>query len=189
MEGLEMVGEARDGKAAVRMCKQLEPDIILMDLIMPEVDGISAITEILEQRPDVKIIALTSFQEEDLVHKALKAGAISYLTKDTGAGELEKAIRAAYEGKSTLSPEAARALINKERNPDTGFKLGEDLTAREREVLALLVEGLNNPDIAEKLFISRATVSIHVSNILSKLGASNRVEATALALRHHLVDG
>ena len=187
MDGMEMAGEAADGESAVRLCEELKPDVVLMDLMMPGMDGVEAITVISERWPDIRVVALTSFQEEDLVHRALKAGAISYLTKDTGAEDLEKAIRSAFEGNPTLSPEAARALINKERKPDAGFQLGDDLTPREREVLVLMTEGLNNPEIAGKLFISRATVSIHVSSILSKLGAVNRVEATSLALRNHLV--
>ena len=188
IEDLEMVGEAAGGEAALQKCEQLSPDVVLMDLIMPGVDGVSAIRSIRQRWPQIQVIALTSFSEEDLVKEALQAGALSYLLKDVTATELAKAIRSAYAGRSTLAPEATQALIQSATKSEDDYVPGGDLTPREHEVLALMVEGLNNPEIAERLVISRATATVHVSNILSKLGVSNRVEAVTLALRHKLVN-
>ena len=187
MDDLELVGEAKDGVDALRRCEHSPPDVIPMDQVMPVMDGPTAIREIRKRWTEIQIIALTSFQEEDLVHQALQAGAISYLLKDVGADELEAAIRAAHAGKPTLAPEAAQALIRAASSPDKGATAGHDLPPRELEVLALIVEGLSDPEIPERLTISRATASVHVSNILAKLGVSNRTEATALAVRHSLV--
>ena len=182
---LELVGEARDGQQALHLCERLEPDVILMDLVMPKLDGVAATRAIRERWPHVQIIALTSFKDKDMVHDALRAGAISYLLKDVSVDELADAIRAAHAGRPTLAPEAAQVLIQATRA--AAEDLGHDLTPREREVLGLMVDGLNNPQIAERLVISVTTVRSHVSNIFSKLGVSNRAEAIALALRNKLV--
>jgi len=182
--GLEEMGVAANGAEAIRFCEEAPPDVILMDLVMPEIGGVEAIRRIKERKPHIKIIAMTSFQEEELVRQAFEAGAISFLMKDVSLEDLEAAIRSAYEGRPTLSPEAAKVLIQ-QTTTGTGPKFG--LTSREQQVLALIVQGFNNPEIADRLVISRATASVHVSNILSKLGVSNRVEATTLALRHKLV--
>lgn len=181
---IELVGEARDGQEAVEMCEKLEPDVILMDLIMPELDGAAATRIIHKQWPQVQVIALTSFQEKNLVQDALQAGAISYLLKNVSGSDLAEAIRAACAGRSTLAPEAVQALI---QPADPKLALSHNLTRREREVLALLVKGMSNTEIGERLCISRSTVKVHVSNILSKLGVSNRREAAVLAIQHKLV--
>lgn len=182
---MDSVGEAQNGVEAVEFCATHEVDVVLMDMVMPLMDGSEATRRILALGKPVKIIVLTSFHEQDLVQQALKAGAISYLLKNVGAEELAVAIRAAHAGLSTLAPEATEALIRATRQgPGVGF----DLTAREREVLALLVDGLSNLEISEQLSIGMATVKYHLTNIFTKLGAKNRVEATTIALEHNLVD-
>ncbi|HEX3050822.1 MAG TPA: response regulator transcription factor [Aggregatilineaceae bacterium] len=185
-DDLVLVGIAASGEDAVRLCNELKPDVILMDLIMPgEMDGIAAMRAIRVQTPDAKVIALTSFKDKALVQEALQAGAIGYLLKNVSIDQLADAIRAAYYGKSTLAPEATQVLIEAATQPPPP---GHDLTQREYEVLALMVEGLNNRQIAEVLTISRSTVKNHVSNILSKLGVSSRTEAVALTVQHHLIN-
>lgn len=183
-DDLELAGEARDGEEAVRVCTQTQPDVILMDLVMLGMDGAAATQAVRQCCPHTQVVILTSFNEEGLVQKALQAGAIGYLLKDVEADELAGAIRAAHAGRPTLAPEATQALINAAGQlPKPGY----DLSEREREVLALIIKGLNNVEIAERLIISRSTVKYHVSGILSKLGVANRAEAVALAVQNHLV--
>ena len=154
-----------------------------MDMLMPDMDGAAAIKLIRKQSPSIQVIALTSFKEEVIVQSALQAGAIGYLLKDVTADELARAIRAAHAGRATLSPEAAQVLVEAASQPPSP---GIDLTERERDVLALVIEGLNNTQIAGSLTISPSTVKSHVSNILAKLGVASRTEAVTLALRNNI---
>jgi len=183
-DDLQLAGEAESGAAAIQLCGEIVPDVVLMDMVMPDMDGATATRAIRQQFPQVQVIALTSFKEGDLVKNALQAGAIGYLLKDLSADELAQAIRAAHAGRATLSPEAAQALIE---TANQSLEPGLALTEREREVLALMVEGLNNTQIAARLSVSPSTIKSHVSNILAKLGVASRTEAVSLALRHHIV--
>jgi NarL family two-component system response regulator LiaR len=184
-DDLELVGEASDGEQALAMFDRAQPDVVLMDLKMPRMDGVAATRALLKRDPDVRVIALTSFKEEKLIQRAMDAGAIGYLLKDIGADELAEAIRAAHRGEPTLASEAAWVLFKASRQRQ---ELGDDLTKREREVLRLLVDGLTNPEIADELFISQSTVKSHVSHILSKLDVATRTEAVSLALQQGLID-
>ena len=183
-DDLELVGEAKNGYEAVNLCRENQPDVILMDLMMPEMDGIAATRAILADYPEIKIIAMTSFEEEELVQGVLAAGAISYLIKNVTSDDLAKAIRDAVSGKPTLSPEAARVLIQATRPTKQPLF---DLTEREQEVLNLVVQGQSNQQIADALVISVATVKAHISSILSKLQVSSRAEAIAYAIKNKLV--
>lgn len=183
-DDMEVVAEAGNGQMAVDMVKQTITDVVLMDMIMPRMDGISATREIRKVAPLTQVIMLTSFSEENGVQDALKAGAIGYLMKNVSGDELANAIRRAAEGQSTLAPEAAQALIRATTRPPA---LGNDLTEREREVLSHMTEGLNNREIAERLIISSSTVKNHVSSILDKLGTTSRTHAVALALENHIL--
>lgn len=184
-DDLELVAEARSGQEALSLCQKYEPDVILMDLVMPDMDGPTTTRSILSRYPNITVIALTSYHDDQLVQEALRAGATSYLLKYVTAEELANAIRKANAGQPTLSAEAARALISAATQPP---KPGFDLTAREREVLKHMVAGRTNPEIAYQLTISNSTVKYHVSSILSKLGVSSRTEAVSLALQNNLVD-
>ena len=181
---LELVAEASDGHEAVRMCDLYQPDVILMDLMMPGMDGITATREIHQKHPQVKIIALTSFSEQNMVQGAMLAGVTGYLQKNVTAAELGNAIRSAHAGRITLSPEAAQALA---QSVTQSHLPGNELTERERDVLRCMVEGMNNNTIAEKLVVSLGTVKFHISNIFQKLGAGSRVEAVKMAIEQKIV--
>jgi two-component system, NarL family, response regulator LiaR len=183
---LELVGEAADGETGVELCGSILPDVVLMDMVMPDMDGVTATRLIRQRFPSVQVIALTSFTEKGLVQSALQAGAIGYLLKDVSAEELARAINAAHAGQGTLSPGVVQAIIHDDdaQPPPPGH----DLTEREHEVLVLLVAGLNNSEIAEKLVVSPSTIKSHVSNILTKFGVTSRTEAAAIAVRQRLVE-
>jgi NarL family two-component system response regulator LiaR len=184
-DDLELVGEGCSGKEAIALCAEAEPDVILMDMVMPEMDGAKTTEMIRERFPRVQVIALTSFQEQDLIERALQAGAIGYLLKNVSAEDLARAIREAHAGRSTLAPEATQVLVQATRRRSDQQEYG--LTDREQEVLALMVEGLSNAEIAERLVITVATVKFHVRGILGKLGVNSRTEAIALAWQQKLV--
>lgn len=184
MPDIEVAGEASSGEMGLALCHQLKPDVVLMDLIMPGMDGITAIRLIKDAHPEIQIVTLTSFQEKEMIQESLKAGAISYLIKNVGAAELQNTIRMAYQGKSILAPEAIQVLVS--TVTDTAH-VGDDLTGREMEVLFLMTNGLSNDQIAAELIVSRNTIRYHVRNILSKLEATNRTEAVSIAVKKGLI--
>jgi NarL family two-component system response regulator LiaR len=181
---LELVGEAADGAEAVQLSALHRPDVVLMDLMMPGTDGVTATRAIRQRFPDTQVVALTSFAEEEIVQGALRAGAVGYLQKNVTAAELANAIRSAHAGRMTLSSEAAEVLAASATQPPVPANA---LTNREGDVLALMAAGLNNQEIAERLVLSLGTVKFHVSNIYQKLGVDNRVAAVTLALDHKLI--
>lgn len=182
---MELVDAVSDGTEAVKYCTIHDVDVVLMDMVMPVMDGTEATRRIMALGKQVKIIALTSFHEQDMVEQALQAGATSYLLKNVNADELAAAIKAAHSGRSILAQEAAEALIAaSRRRTDVGF----DLTERELETLALLVEGLSNLEIADQLSINIRTVKYHLTHIFTKLGARSRVEAVTIALEHNITE-
>jgi two-component system, NarL family, response regulator LiaR len=181
--GMELQGEAPDGEVAVKMYEKLQPDVALFDLMMPRMNGIAAIQEIITRYPHARILVLTSFAEDEQILPAIKAGALGYLLKDTTPDELIKAIREVYAGESSLSPVIARKLIQEINRPPQRGETIETLSEREQEVLNLLADGLSNQEIAEVLVISERTVRNHVGNILGKLHLANRTQAALYAIR------
>ena len=183
-DDIELVGEARDGETAVALCAARQPDVVLMDMIMPGMDGAEATGALLGRSPDTHVLALTSFSDPELIRRALQAGAVGYLLKNVTGEELAAAVRRAHGGLSTLAPEAAQVLVAAAQAPEGA---AGPLTARELEVLSLLTHGLSNAEISSRLFVSLSTAKAHVSSIISKLGASSRTEAATIGLREHLV--
>lgn len=184
IDDIEVVGEAHSGEEALALCEREQPDVVLMDMRMPGMNGVETTRRLRERYPEVQVLVLTSFHDRELVQQAMQAGAIGYLLKGISMEDLAQAIRSVNAGQPTLAAEALQALVQVPRSP---MVLGADLTPREREVLELLAAGLSNADIAERLVVSVAGVKYHVSSILSKLGAANRTEAVTLAFRHGLI--
>ena len=183
---LMIVGEAANGREAVDKVRVLRPDVVLMDLLMPQMDGIAATKAIKEVAPDVKVIVLTSFQDDEHIMPAIEAGATGYLLKDVSAPELVKAIEGAYQGQAQLHPEIARKLMEQVRQPRRREDPAAELTPRERDVLRLIASGMSNKEIARELVMTERTVKGHVSNILGKLGLQDRTQAALYAVRHGL---
>lgn len=183
-EGMVFAGEASNGQEAIQLCRELRPTVVLMDLVMPVMDGAEATRHIRQHCADTQVLVLTSFHEMNLVQQAINAGAVGYLLKTASSDELIAAIRSAHEGKSTLSPEATQALVQAAQQQ---VGASAELSPREREILGLLAQGLTNTEISERLFISVPTVKFHVTNILDKLNASSRTEAVMIAIRRKLV--
>ena len=180
--GMQLVGEAKDGVEAILKVRAAKPDVVLLDVMMPRMDGIEAVSAIKDEMPDARIIILTSFSDDDKVLTAIRAGALGYLLKDSSPQELLQSIRDVHAGKSSLHPSVALKLIN-EINRPTSHMTNEDLTERELQILQLVAQGLSNQEISQALNISERTVGTHISNILSKLDLTNRTQAALYALR------
>jgi DNA-binding NarL/FixJ family response regulator len=185
---IEVVGEAADGSEGVAMARRLEPDVVLMDLLMPTMDGITAIGRIKAERPEIEIVTMTSFIEEEKVTAALEAGASGYVLKDAEAEEVASAVRAAYAGEVHLDPAVARLLAQRMRARKSPDEPAEPLTDREKDVIRLLGQGMSNKEIGSALFITERTARTYVSNILGKLGLASRTQAALYAVEHKLVD-
>jgi DNA-binding NarL/FixJ family response regulator len=187
LDDIEVVGEAEDGRRAVQLADDLAPDVVLMDLLMPSMDGIAAIATIKSRHPDTEVVALTSFIEEERVTAALEAGATGYLLKDAEADDVADAVRRAHAGEVHLDPQVSRMLARRIRRPRAEAPLAEPLTEREREVLALVARGRSNKEIAAELDITERTARTHVSNILGKLDLASRTQAALWAIEHRAV--
>ena len=181
---MEIVGEASSGQEALKLCRETQPDVVLVDMVMPEMDGVQTTQAIRKEHPQVQVLALTSFHDRERVWQVMQAGAAGYLVKGVTASELAEAIRVAYVGQTVLSPEASQALIVPDEPQPA---LGQDLTQREQEILALLVKGLSNAEIAQRLTITISTTKHHVSAVFRKLGVASRAEAMALVLEQGLI--
>jgi two-component system, NarL family, response regulator LiaR len=185
---IEVIGEADNGLKAVELAMELRPDVILMDLVMPEMDGIEATKRIIEKWPEAKIIIVTSFLDDEKVYPALEAGATSYMLKTSKASEIARAVRSTFQGQSVLEPEVTGKMMEKLRRPKI-TQLHDQLTNREMEILLLMTQGKTNQEIADELYIALKTAKVHVSNILSKLAVQDRTQAVIYAFKHSLVQG
>ncbi|MGJ3195444.1 response regulator [Peribacillus frigoritolerans] len=183
---IEVIGEADNGLKAVELAMELRPDVILMDLVMPEMDGIEATKRIIEKWPEAKIIIVTSFLDDEKVYPALEAGATSYMLKTSKASEIARAVRSTFQGQSVLEPEVTGKMMEKLRRPKIA-QLHDQLTNREMEILLLMTQGKTNQEIADELYIALKTAKVHVSNILSKLAVQDRTQAVIYAFKHSLV--
>ncbi len=183
---IEVIGEADNGLKAVELAMELRPEIILMDLVMPEMDGIEATKRIIEKWPEAKIIIVTSFLDDEKVYPALEAGATSYMLKTSKASEIARAVRSTFKGQSVLEPEVTGKMMEKLRRPKV-TQLHDQLTNREMEILLLMTQGKTNQEIADELYIALKTAKVHVSNILSKLAVQDRTQAVIYAFKHSLV--
>lgn len=183
---IEVIGEADNGLKVVELAMELRPDIILMDLVMPEMDGIEATKRIIEKWPEAKIIIVTSFLDDEKVYPALEAGATSYMLKTSKASEIARAVRSTFQGQSVLEPEVTGKMMEKLRRPKI-TQLHDQLTTREMEILLLMTQGKTNQEIADELYIALKTAKVHVSNILSKLAVQDRTQAVIYAFKHSLV--
>ena len=186
--GMELVGEAKNGIEAVELAERLQPDVILMDLHMPKKDGVEAITEIKGENPESRILVLTSFNEDENVYAAIKAGAMGYLLKDSSPQKILKSIRKIYQGETSIGPRIAQKLMREIQRTTDCPPTEEPLTTREMEVIKLIAKGLSNQEIAEKLVISERTARTHITHILGKLHLANRTQAAIYALREGLAD-
>lgn len=184
---MEVVAEADDGEEAVRLALSLKPDVILMDIVMKEMDGIEATRQIMNKWPEAKIIVVTSFLDDEKVYPALEAGAASYMLKTSKASKIAEAIRSTYKGQSILEPEVTGKIMNRMREQPSAA-LHDQLTEREMEVLLLMAQGKSNQEIADELYIAVKTVKVHVSNILGKLEVHDRTQAVIYAFKHGLID-
>ena len=182
---IEVVGEAENGKRGVELALALRPDIILMDLVMDEMDGVEATKCIIQEWSDAKIVVVTSFLDDEKLYPVIEAGAASYMLKTSRASDIADALRATYRGETVLEPKVTGKMMSKMRQKQE-YKPHEELTEREREILLLIAEGKSNQEIADELFIALKTVKTHVSNILNKLNVSDRTQAVIYAFRHQL---
>jgi two-component system, NarL family, response regulator LiaR len=185
-DDLLLVGEAANGQDATRLCSEVQPHVVLMDMMLPDTDGISLTRTIRAQNPHIQVVMLTSSKDDESVQRALQAGAVGYMLKNISVTDMVNTIRLASVGKVTLAPEAAQALINLAVQPPQ-MSVTHNLTERERTILKLMVDGLSNQQIADQIFVSRSTVKAYVSTILSKLGVQNRIEAVRMAVQQSLI--